>query len=290
MENEYRHTDFTELAKTLNYNLKNYEGLTKQIVQTTNRAHSYDIDPAHEAILHGERDKSGKMKFQGLEQIKDKQSRKLHKLVDEWPVYSDWLAKIPGIGGYIAAKLIRLYYFKFIAICKDCGADLDDDFICIVCKKKAFGMGNLLHRVELRDFPAISSWWHFMGRHNDGTGKMPKSRKGEMADWSHAGRKTGFDIKEAFNKQDNLYKRYAEKRKAYRRNTHPDATKGYQHNMAWNETVKLFLSHFWQVARTLDGLPLTDPWAIKHGGHDKSSIIAPYYWDGNNEFNRRFTV
>lgn len=281
--------NYDEIAKELNYELSNYEGVKKQIVQIKNRAQSYGIDPDNESLLNGEKDKEGKLRFQGLEQIKDKQSRKIMKLVKDWPIWEEWLAEVPGIGPYIAGKLIRLYYFRFVPTCQKCGSDLDKDFTCIDCGEKAKGMGNLEYRIELREFPTISSWWHFMGRHIDGNGKMPKRKAGckpqDDSDmrWSSDGRRLGYDIKEAFNKFKNghRYKEYAEKRKGYRRNTHPDSTDGHRHNMAWNEAVKLFLSHFWQVARTLDGLPLTEPWSVAHGGHDPKSIIPPYYWNGD---------
>lgn len=108
-------------------------------------------------------------------------------------------------------------------------------------------------------------------------------KKNERDTWSSEGRRLGFLIKESFNKygSDHKYKAYAEKRKRYRESTHPDAKKGHRHNMAWNETVKRFLSHFWQVAHEIDGLPLTDPWSVAKGGHDPKHIIPPYYWNGN---------
>jgi len=281
---EIQETNYEHIASTLNFELKIYDGLTKLIVQTTNRCHSIGVDPAYYDLLIGERDKEGKLKTQGLNQIKDKQARRLLKEVQDDPIWQDWLSKVPGVGPFIAAKLIRLYRYKFVAICSECKADLDDDFKCNVCKKSAKGMGNLEFRVELRDFPTISSWWHFMGRHNDeSTGKMARRKSEEKSDWSSEGRRIGFLIKEAFNKfgSDHKYKAYAEKRKRYREGTHPDSTKGHRHNMAWNEAVKLFLSHFWQVARMLSDDPLTDPWCVAHGGHDKEHIIPPYYFNGN---------
>ncbi|MFH0957711.1 MAG: hypothetical protein V1897_03320 [Pseudomonadota bacterium] len=280
--------DWTEVAKQLKYEVKNYQALTKMIVQIMNRSHAYDIPPETSFLLHGEKDKTGKLKIQGLEQLKSKQARAMEKLIESFPIWTDWLTKIPGIGPAIGSQLICLYYFKFVPVCAKCGADISTDaededgkWACPSCGSKAKGEGILKHRVELRDFPHISSWWHFLGRHNDPvTGKMPKRKAGVQGDWSNLGRKLGYDVKESFNKQpsSHLYKAYAEKRKRYRLNTHPDATPGYRHNMAWNETVKLFLSHFWQVSHTLNGEEMTQPWSVTHGGHDERSIIAPYYF------------
>ena len=41
---------------------------------------------------------------------------------------------------------------------------------------------------------------------------------------------------------------------------HPDA-------MARRKAVKIFLSHYWLEYRKLEGLPISKPWVIAHGGH-----------------------
>ena len=282
-------TNWTEIASELNYSIKNYAGLTKQIVQVTNRAYAYGIDPKNEELINGKHDKSGKMKMQGLESLKGIAARRINRVLKDFPIWEEWLVNVPGIGPAIGGQLVSLYYFKSVPICPKCGADLEN-FDCPICRTAAKGQGVLKYRIELREYPTISSWWHYMGRHNDKTGKMPKFRKlnpGEDAAdrdvWNSTGRKVGFDIKESFNKfaSSHNYKAYAEKRKRYRANTHPDATLGHRHNMAWNETVKLFLAHFWQVAHILDGLEMTQPWCVQFGGHDEKAIIPPYYFNGN---------
>jgi len=277
---------WTEIASDLSYAVKNYVGLTKMIVQIANRAQAYGIKPGHEELLIGRIDKSGEPKTRGLESLKGIAERRIGRVIKDFPLWAEWMINIPGIGPVIGGQLINLYYFKSIPVCPKCGADLED-FTCPICKTEAKGQGVLKYRTELRDFPTISSWWHFMGRHVV-DGKIPKRRKQKEDEeinpnkWSAVGRKLGYDFKESTNKKGGLYKEYTLKRKQYRQETHPDATKGHRHNMAWNESWKLFLSHFWQVAHILDGLPLTDPWAFAHGGHDQESIIPPYYWNGGD--------
>lgn len=289
-----------ELAKEIQFAVRTYDGITKLVVATKQRLVAMnpgkDSDELykHCHILNGVQKQDGTAKSQGLEQVKDRITRDIRKLVQDFPLWYQYLENVPGIGPAIGAKLILLWYFRFVPVCSKCGGNLekrengdgDMGFECIHCHSRAKGDGVLNHRVEKRDFPTISAWWHYMGRHNDPTtGKMPKFKKGVKGEdrdtWSAIGRKLGFDIRESFNKGNPKYKAYAEKRKKYRLGTHPTASKGFRHNMAWNETVKLFLSHFWQVARTIDGLPLTETWAVKHGGHDRESIIEPYYFNGN---------
>lgn len=278
--------DYQIIATELNHLIKDYNALTLLIQKVKNRwisTHPEDTKYKLCDLLNGTEDKKGNLKKQGLEQIKGRQTRKLEKYLLNFPIYTDWLKKFDGIGPAIAGGLIRLYYFKFIPVCQ-CGEELvkqDQTFWCPQCNKSVKGDGPINHKVELRDFPTISSWWHFMGRHNDGNGKMPKRAKGIQSNWSQDGRRLGFQIRESFNRGSTKYREYADKRKQYRELTHPDARKGYRHNMAWNETVKLFLSHFWQVAHEIDGLPMTEPWSVAHGGHDPDHIIPPYYWNGN---------
>jgi len=281
-------TNWTNIAEELNYSVKNYEGLTKQIVQIKNRAQAYGIDPDHEELINGKYNKAGKMTMQGLKSLKGVAERKIGRVLADFPIWSEWLVNVPGIGNAIGGKLISIYYFKSVPICTKCGADLVD-FTCPRCDATAKGNGVLKFRIALRDFPTISSWWHFMGRHTVG-GVVPtlknikklKPNPGDekLVDWSPAGKQLGYAFADSVNRiKHSKYNQYAEKRKRYRENTHPKASKGHRHNMAWNETFKLFLSHFWQVDHILSGAEMTDPWCVAHGGHDKSSIIEPYYFD-----------
>lgn len=288
--------DWNSIAKELNYSVKTYKSLTKMIVQTKQRAWAYGIDLESDELLTGEiNDKTGKVKRQGLESLKAVALRRVQKNLKDFPIWSEWLANVPGIGPAIAGELVSLYYFKSIVICPKCNSDMDklpgpegegSVWVCRECKSRAKGQGVLRYRVELRDFPTISSWWHFMGRPVV-NGAMPKRKTGVVSDWSTNGRTLGYQIREQFNilGPSHKYRQYADKRKRYREGTHPNATKGHRHNMAWNETVKLFLSHFWQVAHLLDGQPLTEPWCVKFGGHDPEHIIPPYYWNGDLEEN-----
>lgn len=284
--------EWKEIAGELNYCIKNYVGLTKQIVQVRNRAHAYGIDPRHEELINGKYDKNGKMKMQGLESLKGRANRRIGQVLKDFPIWNEWLVNVPGIGEAIGGQLVALYYFKSVPICPKCGADypIGEDgryeFKCLVCKAEAKGQGVLKYNIYLRDFPTISSWWHFMGR-NVVNGEVPTKGKikklGITHDWSAIGKKIGYDIKESFNKlpKTHKYRAYAEKRKRYRLETHPDVSPMHRHNMAWNETVKLFLAHFWQVAHILDGLEMTQPWCVQHGNHDESSIILPFYFNGD---------
>ena len=214
-----------------------------------------------------------------LVKIKLAISRKIEKLLEEWPIWTEWLKFVPGVGPFVAGNLVMLYYYRHVPICS-CGEAVEKrnkTFYCPACDKSIKGDGIVRHKIEERDFATVSKWWAFMGRRVE-DGKMPKRKKGVQANWSNLGRAVSHQFGDQVNRQpaNFPYKAFFLERKAKREKTHPEATKGHRHNMARNETIKLFLSHFWHVARTLSGKDTRGPYAevvLRHDG-----IIAPYYW------------
>ena len=109
-------------------------------------------------------------------------------------------------------------------------------------------------------------------------GAMRKRKKGEQSNWSSNGRKLGFIIGESFNKQkaEHLYKAILLDEKAKYEKSQPEISKGWRHNKAKNNMVKLFLAHFWTVARTLDKKEVTMPYAMTIMGH--TGYVKPFYF------------
>jgi len=262
----------------LNYLIRTYKSLTDMVASTKNRLQSLpgDHPVKFDRILHGEE------KEEGLETIKGRISRLIGKELPNWQVYDQWLKNIPGIGPVTAAELIMLYYYKYIPVCKACVSVLEKQtgtYWCPECEESVKGQGNLDYLLAEKDFPNISKWWAYMGRDIQ-DGAMRKRAKGTPSNWSAAGRKLGFMIGESFNKQkpDHLYKSILLSQKKKYEKSQPDISKGWRHNKAKNNTVKLFLAHFWTVARTLDGKEVTAPYSMTIMGH--TGYVAPFYFDG----------
>ena len=265
-----------EQVQYLNFLVKEYVGVTKLIASTKQRLQSLpgeDRDEEFDTLLKGQGHETG------LETVKGRISRELEKELKAWDVWETWVKEIPGIGPYIAAQLIILFYYRFIAVCKDCGGKLEKvehKLICTDCGKEG-KEGLLKHRLELKDFPTISKWWAYMGRHTV-EGIMPKRKAGVVSNWSTVGRTLGFHIGDQFNRQkdDHPYKALLILRKAKHQKNHPDWSKGHVHNAAKNEVVKIFLAHFWHVARSLEGKSVSEPYAGALMGH--TNIIEPFFW------------
>jgi len=276
-----------EKVAYLNYAIRTYWRVTDVIAGTKNALQSLpgDHPVKFDSILHRED------KDEGLETIKGRISRMIEKELENFDVWTHWMVGIPGIGPVLAAELIMLYHYRYLPVCKDCMARLEKKeaevngekrgtYWCPNCEKSVKGEGNLDYELDMsKDFPTISKWWAYMGR-SIIDGAMPKRKKGQTLNWSPRGKKLGFLIGESFNKQqpEHLYKAVLLAEKAEYEKSQPDITKGWRHNKAKNNTVKLFLAHFWTVARTLAGKKVSEPYAMAIMGH--TGYVGPFYWNG----------
>lgn len=289
------------VIQNLKFLCRTADGLTKFITATKLRLHAIDNPANLDTILNGYAGKQNELitcpvckeevkvqiskQYQGITHIKGRLLREIGKELEFFPIWTEWAKRIPGIGPVFAGNLILFYYYRFTPICQECGGNLiktptdNDDrqtFVCESCGKKAKGEGVLAHKIELKDFAKISSWWHYLGMHVV-DGKKPKRQKGVLCDWNSKGRTIAHQIGAQFNRcpPDNLYKAFLEKERVKIQRKNPDLTKGHNLNRAQSHTAKLFLSHWWQVCRTLDKLPVTRPYAETIMGH--TGILEPFY-------------
>lgn len=266
------------VVRNLSFNCRTYDDLCKMLISTKNRLGSMNpgASEKHQDLI------------KNLESIKGKMSRNIEKDLEFYPVWTEWLKHVPGAGPFIAGNLVLLYYYRFTPVCEKCGTKLEkkaveekgksfNTFWCSTCQNSPKGEGHTKHAIAEKDFPNISGWWHYMGRHVI-DGKMPKRKKGIVSDWSSRGRVVTYHFSDQVNrhKEDEPYKAFMLSVVKKRLRTHPKATKGHRLNMAKHETAKLFLSHFWTVARTLAGKPVSEPYAGTILGH--TGIIAPFYF------------
>jgi len=102
---------------------------------------------------------------------------------------------------------------------------------------------------------------------------------------------------EAHNNSQGLYAaQAAAKLERFKIGKNTEAYKAYSagmlplahlHARAKRWAVKLFLSHYYEIGRTLAGLPVQRPYAFNVLKHDDSSYIAPPMFDGRNVATQR---
>lgn len=271
------------IIRRLGYLCKSYDGIKKLITQCKQRivsiAAEFDAKHQDEIVM--------------MEKIKKRISTEIERELNYFPVYNLWLKNVPGAGPFVCGNMLVLYYFKFTKVCKDCGGVLIQDhkkdseelagLRCADCGKKPKGDGVFNYKIEDRDFATISKWWAFMGR-KPVEGKMPKRRSGSKIDWSPKGRLAGYEfaqqlIRQAGSTEYSAF--YLREKEQLTKTRGEELKKGHIHNMALNKAVKLFLAHFWMVAREIDGKTVTRPYAETIMGH--SGILEPFYWNPSDK-------
>ena len=262
-----------QIITMLKYLLRAYDGIKKLIGQSKNRL----------SAINPEADYKHQDEIVVMESLKGKMSRRIAKELEFWPIWNRWANNIPGIGPFIAGNLILLYYYRFVPICKKCGVDLVE-FKCPECGGESKGQGMLKLRIELKDFPNISKWHSYMGEANDPeTGRMVQMKKGQACTWSPRGRNISWQIGMSIEKcpDGHPYKDFYNQKKLELARKNKLLKPWQIRNGGQRRVRKLFLSHFWHVARELEGKSTDGPWIIEHGpsGH---TIIPPYFWDSPN--------
>ncbi len=145
----------------------------------------------------------------------------LYALVKNHPLWTDYLSMIKGIGPVLAAWLIT---------------DLNP-----------------------ARFTKPSSMWRFCGLHVI-DGKAPRRATGQPTDFNPFARTMAWKLGESFRKVGGVYRYFYEKSFEESLVKHPDWSRLHHINHARRVTVKLFLSHYYEVGRRILGLPTLKPY------------------------------
>lgn len=201
------------VIKTLQLQLRSYDDVSKSLAKTKQRIGAFDLGKCESHTVHNQ-----------LEKAKKDLSAAIKKTLAYWPLWTEWMVDVPGIGPFIGGNLVMFYYYRWIPICKqkNCEGDLRQvetdkihpetekpitEFRCTTCGKKAKGEGVLSYRIEDKDFPNVSKWWAYMGRAVDPTtNRLYKRIKGyrkrdDFIEYNVKGRTIGFHFSEAVNKK-----------------------------------------------------------------------------------------
>ena len=188
------------------------------------------------------------------------------KIVKKMPVWTKWLENIHGIGPDAAGQIVGI-------------------------------LG------DISRFERISNLWSYCGYglHN---GDVQGLKKGQEHNYNHRFRSTLFAIAVngfIMHKKDSKYGQLYEEFKRVDREKHPEKvdsgkkskegkviynyTDMHIHMRAIRKMMKVFLKDLWIVWRTLENLPVSDPYEVEFLNHDAHSI--PFF---NPEDNPAFTI
>lgn len=119
---------------------------------------------------------------------------------------------------------------------------------------------------DIEKAPSVSALWRFAGLAVI-DGKAETLVKGEKSHYNKRLKTCMFKVASSFLKSNSPYRRFYDESKAYYEKNRPDWTPLRIHRAAMRKMNKIFLQHLWVTWREAEGLPVSQPWVIEHGGH-----------------------
>jgi hypothetical protein len=120
---------------------------------------------------------------------------------------------------------------------------------------------------DINKSPSISSLWRFAGYGVNEEGEAERLKKGEVAHFNKRLKVVVWKIGTSFLKCNSPYRRIYDEAKTYYTANRPDWTPMRIHRAAMRKMNKIFLQHLWVKWREAEGLPISKPWVLEHGGH-----------------------
>lgn len=162
-------------------------------------------------------------------------SRMIADTITEFDIYNEFLSKVKGVGPISSAKLI--YFIK-----------------------------------DVSRFPNVAKLWRYAGL-GVIDGKAEKPVRGKPLSYNPEFKSLMYNIGVSMIRKKSKYKRIFDRaREYYTRNR--DWTKNHIRLAAMRKMEKLFLSHVWAVWRSLEDLPIRDPYPVEYLGH--TTILSPW--------------
>lgn len=212
---------------------------------------AYGTMPAIKNRFWHAEDDDNKAFLDDLERTKNNLRKMIEVELKNYPIYTQFLSKIKGVGPALAAMLI----------------------------------GNT---EPIDRFDNHSNLCSYFGLTLDGDGKARKRKKGEVANWNAQGKSLICElIPDQFIKHRTpvyreIYDEEKAKQIAILEKSGHNGWKGHAERRARRKVGKIFLHHFWKEWRILEGLPVPQPWVLEHGGHSKE-ILPPTAYEGLSE-------
>src|SRR3990167_7720913 len=220
-----------EVPKDLKYLADNYQDVQDVRKRVTMREMAIRV--SHEESP--ERMETGDHPYgPDLEKIERRYVSNMEKRLVGFPVYDAFILRVRGIGPRISAGLIGT-------------------------------IG------EISRFGSVSSVWHYFGQHVV-DGRAAHLNRGESAGYNVPMKALCWNIGESLIKANGWYKAWYDGEKPKEMAKHKAAPCGAKncpeklnvHNRTKRRMVKMFLSHFWEAWREIEGLPIRPPYVVEH--------------------------
>ncbi|OPY76754.1 MAG: hypothetical protein A4E65_03104 [Syntrophorhabdus sp. PtaU1.Bin153] len=216
--------------------------------------------------------------YEHLETLEKKTEGVLKEIVDATPIWAQWMKDRKGIGAKMAGSLIAeiLDISKFDTVSSLWAYfGLTSQYVLAECDK---GHKIIMASDKHKTCPVLES---DTGERCGGIitiierveGKAPKRKRGYHYLFNSRGKTLAWKIGQQFLKQgEDVYRQIYYKQKQKEKQKNPDISDGHAHNRALRKMVKIFLSHLWVEWRTIESLPVREPYAMEYLGHTSKIV------------------
>jgi hypothetical protein len=134
----------------------------------------------------------------------------------------------------------------------------------------------VISMIDIQRADTVSALWRYAG-YGVVNGEREKPTKGEALHYNKRLKTTCYLIGSSFLRSNSPYRQIYDSSKEYYE-TNRDWTKLHRHHAAMRKMIKVWLSHLWEVWRTLEGLPVRNIYAEDKLGHNHYISPQDYGW------------
>ncbi len=155
--------------------------------------------------------------------------------------------------------------------------DLADDMPIVAYMTRVKGIGPILAlrvagMIDIHKADTISALWRYAG-YGVVDGRAEKPKKGERLHYNKRLKTACYIIGFYLLRFNPQYRQIYDKAKERYGESYPDWTPKHKHLAAMRVMIKLWLSHLWIIWRSIEGLPVREPYILGNNGHH--NLISP---------------
>lgn len=136
----------------------------------------------------------------------------------------------------------------------------------------------IVSMIDISKARTVSALWRYAG-YGVVNGQRERLVKGERSHFNRELKTYCYQIGSSMMRTGSPYRAVYESAKEYYQASRPDWTKAHIHNASLRKMVKIFLSHLYVEWRSLEGLPVREPYVVDHVvGHTNTYRPAEFGW------------